>query len=137
MIDYETFLKAHRLWPMDVWNRFEFVHQCPSDRGEERANFRRLREIVAQTNGLYAYRLKNAWLYVGKGKPLFERLKIHYQSCHKQVSGDTKDQRWHRFFKEYCGELTVYWIEVEPETDRRVFELILTHILTPKFIEYR
>jgi len=122
---------------METWNQFVFLHESPMDRDDELANFSRLRDIVSRINGLYAYRLNNDWIYVGKGKPLFERLKIHYQSCYRPVSGDTSSKRWHRFFSEHCGELTVYWKEVEPETDRQVFEIVLTHVLSPKFNQFR
>lgn len=121
MIDYVKFLEEHQLWPMEKWNHFDFVHQAPSDPQEEARQINLLSSNVStqtgqRVNGVYAYRKDGEWLYVGKAAPLFNRLRSHYYESYREVPGDTKDKKWHRFFSSNKGPLTVCWKQVEPES---------------------
>jgi hypothetical protein len=73
----------------------------------------------------YLYERKGEVLYIGKGKPIFNRVKSHYIESYREVGGDTKDKKWHRFFSKYNGPITVYISEIEREVDRRIVEMIL------------
>jgi hypothetical protein len=139
MIDYEGLLKEYGLWPMGQWNRFCFNHQSPNGQEEERKMYRQLRCQVSTFKGVYAYKKGRRWLYVGKGKCLFNRLKTHYHAAYKEIPGDTQDNRWHRFFsnEENRGKLTVYWIEIDCEPDRQIFEIALSEVLNPCFTQFR
>lgn len=89
------------------------------------------------SDGLYAYMQGTDILYIGKGKPIFNRLKSHYREAYREVSGDTKTKRWHRFFEAHTGELTVLWIPVKEETTRKILELALQVHFKPAFEDFR
>ena len=138
MIDYARLLEEYELWPMESWNHFDFVHQPPSDPAEEARQVDVLRSKVSSgVSGVYAYAKDGKWIYVGKGAPLFNRFKSHYLISYKELPGDTKDKRWHRFFSSNVGHLAIYWKQVEREPDRRIFELTLTELLEPAFERFR
>jgi len=129
MIDYKKLLTEHGHWPLDKWNQFDFRHQDPgTNQEEEDRQIDLLRAQVAGKSGLYLYKKDGAYLYIGKGAPLFNRLKSHYRESFRKVPGDTKNNKWHRFFSSNVGKVTIYWKEVSDETDRRIFELALTRI---------
>jgi excinuclease UvrABC nuclease subunit len=89
-------------------------------------------------NGLYVYVNSNKEvIYIGKGKPIKNRILSHYDECFKSVRGDTSNQRWHRFFCSNQGELTVCWIKLEDEDNRKIIEQNLTFVLKPKFLEFK
>ena len=67
--------------------------------------------------------------------PISGRLVSHYRESFQEVPGDTKNKKWHRFFMEHQGEMTVYWKELEGEDNRRVVELMLDCVLQPAFRE--
>jgi len=71
----------------------------------------------------YLYERHGEVLYIGKGNPIFDRVKSHYIESYREVNGDTKDKRWHRFFSKYNGPMTAYVSEIERETDRRMLRL--------------
>lgn len=72
-------------------------------------------------------------LYVGKAKPLINRLYSHYKESFQEVPGDTKDKRWYRFFNLYQEEFEVYWCELEDEHCRQIVEKMLDVVLKPTF----
>lgn len=133
MIDYRKLLEDHKLLPVEAWSHFDLEHQPPSGPAERQRVIDQLRSEVGQINGIYAYKQEERWLYVGKGAPLFGRLKSHYRESFEPVPGDTKDNQWHRFFSSHTGRLTIYWTQVDSETDRQVFELALREVLKPVF----
>lgn len=138
MIDYKRLLEEHYLWPLEKWNTFDFTHQAPNSQEENKKQIELLRRVLPKGHGLYAYFTKDGeCLYVGKAAPLFNRLKSHYLEAYKKVPGDTKNNKWHRFFSSNLGQLVIYWKEVGEETDRRIFELALTEVLKPTFEKFR
>ena len=136
MIDYKKLLTEHQLWPIETWNCFNFQHQQPSGPEESKKQIDLLRESVPKGHGLYVYYKDGKCIYVGKAAPLFNRLKSHYYEAYRKVPGDTKNNKWHRFFSTNTGSLAVYWKQVTDETDRRIFELALTAELHPAFNEF-
>ena len=75
-------------------------------------------------------------MYIGKGKPIFNRVKSHYIESYREVGGDTEDNRWHRFFSTYNGPITVYVSEIEREADRKIIEMILQEFHKPVFANF-
>ena len=138
MINYKKFLTEHDVGPLETWNSFEFSHKVPSSTEERKRQIEFLRKVLPKGHGLYVYFTKDGeCLYVGKAAPLFNRLKSHYQEAFRKVPGDTKTNKWHRFFSSNLGQLVIYWKEVAEETDRRIFELALTAVLKPEFKNFR
>jgi hypothetical protein len=125
------FLEDNGFLPITKWHSFEIIHKdiCP----EDSQDIDRIRDIVSDNNGLYVYEKDGIILYVGKGKPLLDRIKNHYISSYQEVSGDTKDKKWHRFFSANQGKLRIYWKELEDEETRQVIEKMLDYMLDPKF----
>lgn len=138
MIDYEKLLTDHQLWPLETWSSFDFTHREPSSPEIKKSQIEILRKVLPKGHGLYVYFRKDGeCLYIGKASPLFNRLKSHYYEAFKKVSGDTKSNKWHRFFSSNLGHLVIYWKEVKVETDRQIFELALTAVLKPAFKNFR
>jgi hypothetical protein len=134
----DTFLNDAGLLPFSMWHRLDIYHQAPSDPAEENAVQQMVYREVNDANGLYVYSTHAGQvLYVGKGKPLKNRLWSHYLESFQTVKGDTKDNRWHRFFSSHQGELIVHWIELEDESNRKLTEQMLTMQLTPAFLSFK
>jgi len=125
------FLEDNGFLPITKWHSFEIIHKdiCP----EDSQDIDRIRDIVSDNNGLYVYEKDGTIMYVGKGKPLFDRIKNHYVSSYQEVPGDTKDKRWHRFFLSHQGKIRIYWKELEDEETRQVVEKMLGYVLSPIF----
>ena len=58
----------------------------------------------------------------------------HYRESFEKVSGDTKDNLWHQFFKSNQGETEILWTEIIRESDRKILEKMLEALLEPTFI---
>nr|WP_285864315.1 GIY-YIG nuclease family protein [Lederbergia lenta] len=86
--------------------------------------------------GIYIYFYDNICLYVGESGNLGSRFKDHYNSSWRKPKLERRMAR-HLFFKEYREVLSVKWIEVDNEFDRRVIEGMLTRLLKPTYIEFR
>jgi len=127
----EEFLEDNDLLPISSWHSFEIIHRDILT--EDLKELDKIKDIVSGKNGLYIYEKDGTILYIGKGKPLFDRIKNHYISSYQEVSGDTKDKKWHRFFSANQGKLRIYWRELEDEETRQVIEKMLSYILTPVF----
>lgn len=137
IIDYRDILIKGGLLPLERWNKFDFLHIKPNSIDTKKENNNKLKNEVSNKSGLYLYKQKSEILYIGKAKPLINRLYMHYRESFEEVPGDTKTKKWHRFFSEYNGELTILWIEVKEETDRQIYELILQEIYKPIFHDYQ
>jgi len=139
-MDYEKFLVENEILPIDCktgkWNHFKVNHLKPKDDISKNQVKTFIESNVANRNGLYIYKNeKGEILYIGKGKPLKNRLYSHYLESFQPVRGDTKDQRWHKFFLKHQGLLDVYWLELEGEKDRQIIEKMLDYLLKPLFNE--
>jgi len=127
----KQFLEDNDLLPISNWHSFEVIHRDMSP--EDSKGLDEIKDIVLEKNGLYVYEKDGIILYVGKGKSLFDRIKNHYISSYQEVSGDTKNKKWHRFFSSNQGKLRIYWKELEDEKTRQVIEKMLDYILEPTF----
>ena len=93
-------------------------------------------DLSKSINGLYALN-HDQWdiIYIGKGKPIYNRLKSHY----KATKGFEKAAAWKQFFSYFSDNLTAYWIKVDDdnrivgEQYRKVLELILQVKYEPIF----
>lgn len=132
----KKFLKDNDFLPLSRWNNFKIIHRHITPKSQEKKNdFNIIKNHVSKKNGLYIYEKNRKIIYVGKGKPLSNRIKNHYISAYQEVLGDTKDKIWHNFFssEENLGELRIYWRELQKEKDRQIIEKILHYILNPTF----
>ena len=136
---YAALLKDSGLLPLTsgVWQHFTLKHQPPTDPGETEQTRKVIDHQVDDANGLYVYTQQDGTvLYVGKAKPLKNRMWSHYLESFQTVKGGTKDNRWHRFFSSHQGTVIVYWAEIEDEEVRKILERMLTLELMPLFIDF-
>lgn len=63
-------------------------------------------------HGLYALKHPQyGIIYIGKGKPIFRRIRSHYKATLKK--GHEKAPAWRYFFELINSEITLYWFEVD------------------------
>lgn len=137
-IDYQALLEKHKVFPIDAWDNFSFCHCEPKDeqaKNEQVDFLKRSLELCGtyKHDGIYAYKKGKMWLYIGKGKPIFNRLKSHYRESFQRIEKKTRGKRWIRFFTANRGALTIYWIPVKGETTRKILELALHEYYKPAF----
>lgn len=121
----------------DAWNEFKIEHFKPNNEQMKKEMYKFIRHQVGKKSGIYVYKKRDEYLYIGKAKLLFDRIKSHYIESFSPVPGDTKDMRWYRFFSMYQGEVQIYWKEFETEEERQLVEIILTKLLNPIFISFK
>jgi len=138
---YKNFLESEGILPYEKWKCLEIVHASPSSNDKQKRFYNKLRDfskINGQLiNGLYLYKRNDEIIYIGKGKPIYNRIKSHYRESFQEVSGDTKLKTWHKFFSAYLGNLKLYIIEIKEEKDRKIIELMLQKIYQPSFEDFR
>jgi excinuclease UvrABC nuclease subunit len=91
---------------------------------------------IGKKNGIYVYRLKNEILYIGKGNPIYGRIKSHYEECHRQPKGD-RTGRWHKFFSQHIGAMEVQWRVVDDQGVQLFVESAMTEHFKPKFVTFK
>ncbi|MDP6397175.1 MAG: hypothetical protein QF712_05685 [Candidatus Marinimicrobia bacterium] len=136
-MDYKKIITKEGLLPIENWNTFEFLHVNPNSSTDKMKNKNELKEKVSDSGGLYIYKQGRDILYIGKAKSLLDRLFSHYRESFEAVSGDTKTNKWHRFFSKYNGKVKIFWYKVEKEPDRKIFEIMLQEIYRTKFDDFR
>ncbi|NFO32809.1 hypothetical protein FDB37_04120 [Clostridium botulinum] len=132
-------LEEEGIFPVseELWNNFKLNHCAPENEQKKKEQYSFIRKQVEKKSGIYVYMKEDRCIYIGKAKPLFNRIKSHYIESFSPVFGDTKDMRWHRFFSTYQGEVQIYWKEFESEEERQLIEMILTRILKPIFLTFK
>jgi hypothetical protein len=100
MIDYKKLLDDYGLWPVGRWQHLDLIHTATKSEVSSATLEMLEAKVTKSANGIYVYRRNQEWLYVGKGKPLVNRMKSHYREAYEKVPGDTKTHRWHRFFSQ-------------------------------------
>lgn len=136
---YSQLLKDSGFLPLtsETWRRLELLHEPPANENQHAAIRNAIESEVGNANGLYIYTCENGGiLYVGNAKPLKGRIWSHYLESFQTVRGDTKDNRWHRFFSSHQGKVTVYWMELEDEPIRQIVEQTLALGLKPAFLNF-
>lgn len=117
----------------DKWESFIIKHVAPESIELEKETFDYIKKQVGNKSGIYVYATTNEEiLYIGKGNPLFSRLKSHYIESYRPVPGD-RSGRFHAFFSSNQGEIKIYWKELDNELYRQIVEIMLKTLYTPKF----
>lgn len=127
----EELLKTCRLLLLSNWKSFELSHGS-----QQQQTYDVIRKNVGKNYGVYVYEKDGKCLYVGKGKPLFSRVKSHYLESWKKAPGDRTDI-WYRFFSLHKGKVKIFWTKIEDKEIRDIVERMLTHLLKPKFEPYK
>jgi len=107
------------------WNSMSLVEYATPDN-----------RLGKSVNGLYALKHPQYGIvYIGKGKPIFNRIKSHYYA----TKGKEKAPAWKQFFEYVTDDITVYWFEVDNtdpiigEQTREVLERLLQIKYKPLF----
>ena len=138
-INIETFLdllKKEKIIPVqENWNLFVIEHPgSKPDNNSEREQIAKIKKEVGTKAGLYCYyNNNNRCLYVGKAKPLFNRIKSHYKESFTENAG--RGHQWNSFFGNNTGMLNLYWIEIEDEDLRVIIERLIAFLEKPQFEE--
>jgi len=139
-VNYSILLEKLQISDYKKWKCFEIEH------GKDNSNNKttvkdNIRRSIGSVSGIYLYAKDNRVLYIGKGKPISNRIYSHFRESFEMVSGDTKYNKWHQFFsnKNNIGMLKVYCLvldsnnEKESELDRQIIEKIITKVYQPEF----
>lgn len=98
-----------------------------------------LAQVKKTINGLYAYYYKNQCLYIGKGKPVWSRLKTHWIETTRNLKSDRKGYwKYDVFFGHFADyELEVRYIEFgENDTDRLIAEKVYQELENPLYDQF-
>lgn len=134
------FLKDNNFLPLTKWRTFEVIHKSiPPKNKENKNDLNSIKNHVSGGKGLYIYEKDRRIIYIGKGNPLFNRIKNHYISAYQEVPGDTKDKIFHKFFssKRNLGKLKIYWKKEREEKVRLIIEKMLDYTLSPTFNSFK
>ncbi|PRR84523.1 GIY-YIG nuclease family protein [Clostridium vincentii] len=142
IVDKLTFcLEEERILPVskETWNSFKLNHCFPESKQEKKEQYNYISEQVGNKSGIYIYMKDGDYLYIGKAKPLSNRIRNHYVESYKPIPDNCPKEksRWDRFFAEYNGEVEIYWREFESEEERQLVEIILTKLLKPVFLTFK
>lgn len=115
------------------WRSFELDFSTPVE--DKNTIFQHIKNNIGDFNnvtGIYAIFDKDICLYIGKGKPVWSRLKSHFIAA----KGLDKAERWTNFFMQYQKVLAISWIDYanlhDPGLDDKLRELF-EHILQQKY----
>jgi hypothetical protein len=138
---YKALLRISDHHDYKSWPSLQVVHEPPGDENDESEVISLIdqfcRKQGERISGVYLYERKGEVLYIGKGKPIFNRIKSHYIESYREVAGDTPDNKWHRFFNRYNGPVIVYVSEIEREADRKIVEMILQETHETVFSKFK
>lgn len=129
----EELLKTCKLLLLSNWKSFELFH---GDSVNKQRTYETIKNKVKKNNGVYVYEKGGKCLYIGKGKPLFSRIKSHYVESWKKAPGNRTDI-WYRFFSSHQGKVKIFWMKIKNKEIRDIVERMLTHLLKPEFEPYR
>lgn len=134
----KKFLEDNNFLPLNKWKSFKIVYKVPKGIQEEKDCLKYIKGNVLDRSGLYVFEKEKKIIYVGKGNPLFNRIRDHYILSYRELSGDDKYKTYHRFSSSHLGSrLKVYWIEQEDEKIRQIIEKMLDYVLEPEFNSFR
>lgn len=137
-INYEKILSEYGLLPLrsDRWQIFNLEHFANLE-AADRALLSDLKaRIRRNTGGVYVYRdITGVCIYVGKSQDLGRRFDTHFTRAHiPDYKGDRHGKHF-KFWNSRPGRVEISWFEVSRESDRAIFEIMLTALLRPKFCE--
>ncbi|MEO8664658.1 MAG: hypothetical protein ABI462_04100 [Ignavibacteria bacterium] len=132
----KTFLEENQLIPINKnWNFFQTAHSSsipPKDKKKEIKKY--IAEHVGDRPGLYAYYDESGCLlYVGKARKLLTRIFSHYCESFCEIKENDKAAAWPAFFSKHCGDLKVYWIEIQYDRPQRIVEEMIEYYLQSQF----
>jgi hypothetical protein len=116
---------------------FEITHYLTVQSSDEIKRIKKeLNNELGDIPGLYAYMNEDKiFLYIGKAKKLQSRILSHYKEAFYQPKETDKSRAWPDFFAKNAGNLTVYWIEIQKEEERKIAEQMIEYIKSSKFNE--
>ncbi|WP_018394763.1 GIY-YIG nuclease family protein [Bacillus sp. 37MA] len=86
---------------------------------------------LGTTAGIYLFKSANdEILYIGKGAPLFKRIKSHYN---KLSIENTRSKRIQYFQSMEQKHPTIFWLEINDQADRELVEHMLAYTLKPLY----
>lgn len=135
----ERILEEENILPVseETWFTFQLLHSQPDNEAMKLEQFKYIKEQVGNKAGIYIYIKDKNVIYIGKAKVLNIRIKSHYVESFSTVPGDSKTNRWHRFFMQNQGDVKILWKEIDKEEDRQIVEMILTNKYKPTFLSFR
>ncbi|MGV6827845.1 MAG: hypothetical protein ACWA45_00450 [Flavobacteriales bacterium] len=88
--------------------------------------------------GFYSIFKNDQCLYIGKGRPIWKRIKDHYYASKSEIN--PKFKKWIEFFNQNQSNLTIFWTEFKGTENtkqgdklREIIENILELKYEPKF----
>ena len=111
------------------WNIIEINHHKPETETERTETRKYIKESIGSINGIYVYEQDNKILYVGKGKPIYRRVRNRYKRCY--YYDKTTSIKQCAFWSLHRGIVKVYYKELEGEDDRKKIETSMQKILKP------
>lgn len=114
--------------PYTNWKNFEINH---GNENNKKFVFNKIKvQVGRKKSGVYIYEKNKKILYVGRGKDLRQRFKIHFLESFSKKSWLGKRHR--KFFSKYPGKLKIYYKESKGEKNK-ILECVLTIKLQPDF----
>lgn len=96
----------------------------------------KIKSEIGNISGFYAIYDDKECLYIGIGRPIWNRIKSHYYSSQEK----DKAIKWVNFFKEHKRNLKIYWKEFTASENKKIddkvrllIEAIITERYNPKF----
>jgi len=138
-MDFKKILKNEKAYPIGgkKWKHIEIDHNLAEDEIRTLLRYNVKDKNGHDMSGIYCYKLDKSVLYIGKAVSLYDRLWSHYCESQRPVSGDTKNDTYHKFFKKYRFLLDVYWLKKEIEEERQVIEIMLQKLYGSRFEDFR
>ena len=139
----KNILIENQVFPiLKYWNKYETTHfNYKPNRSETKKIIDEMKNTLGNKSGLYAYYKDGRLLYLGKGNPLFNRIRSHFNEAHNTSN---PEDLWFSFFNNHSGSLVLYWIEIDDENLEKEFEAvrvayesILNVLDKPEFENYK
>lgn len=129
----EELLRKKGYFPLKSpsWNSFGFRQIEPKNDIEKEDSIRFLETQVTNKKGVYVYVNEfEQVFYIGKGSPIKNRLKSHFEKLSKNNSDNNKRIA---FFQDNQGIVKIYWLEIEQKEEIEIVEHMLSFVLSPLY----
>lgn len=122
---------------IEMWENFVVDFSTPFDKKDSVISLIKQNIPNHKTmTGIYAIFDGKTCLYIGVGRPIWSRLKCHYNAS----QGKDQAKNWVGFFSQYKKPLRIFWLEYNEINDtiigdqtRILIEHLLQHIYLPMF----